>query len=77
MESRKSIILDLNGIIHPLALLKVSEAFRNIKKGENLEILTESNEIREDIFRVLNDSRYDLIENSEKEFVYRIILRKK
>ena len=77
MESRKSIILDLKGIILPLALLKVSDAFRKIKKGESLEILTESNEIQDDIFKVLNISCYELIGSSETESVCRIILRKK
>jgi TusA-related sulfurtransferase len=77
LESKKSIILDLNGIITPLALLKVTEAFRKMKKGDILEILTEANETRNDIFKVLNASSYEIIEISETESVYRILLNKK
>lgn len=76
MRSKANHILDLSETILPLALLKVTEAFRKIKKGEILEILTEDRETRDDLFKVLPSSLYQLMAINEEKSIYSILLRK-
>ena len=76
LKPKAHIILDLNAMILPLALLKVTGVFRKMKEGEILEIHTEDQETREQIFKVLHSSRYDLVEVNEGESIARILLKK-
>ena len=76
MKTRPHILLDLTVTIPPLALLKASEAFRKMNRGEILEILSQDQETRDSLFKVLPSSQYDLIKITEKETVCRILLKK-
>ncbi len=84
MEGRPIHKLDLRGDMIPFALLKVSQAFRNIDPGDSLEVLWRDPEMREDLLRVLPESSYDLVgektikdERPFEEPSYRIEIRKK
>lgn len=76
MKSETDMTLDLSEMILPLALLKVTEAFRKMKKGEILEVITEDQETRDNIFKVLQASHYELIGVNEIETLCRIQLKK-
>jgi TusA-related sulfurtransferase len=76
LRSKADHILNLTETILPLALLKVTEAFRKTKKGEILEILTEDKETRDDLFKVLPSSLYHLIAINKEESLWSILLRK-
>ena len=76
LKPKAHIILDLNAMILPLALLKVTGVFRKMKEGEILEILTEDQETREQIFKVLHSSRYDLVKVNAGESIAGILLKK-
>jgi TusA-related sulfurtransferase len=69
-------ILDLSEMMLPLALLKVTDAFRRLNDGGLLEILTRDQETRDGLFKVLPASCYELIEISQLESVRRILLKK-
>jgi TusA-related sulfurtransferase len=68
--------LDLRGTIRPISLLKLTEAFREMAAGETMEILVGDPDTRKDLFKVLQDSAYKLIENTEEALFYRILLEK-
>lgn len=69
--------LDLRGMLVPLSLLKATQAFRGLGPGETLEILGSDPETRQDLFRVLDASRYKLMAFEDKLDFYRVLLRKK
>ena len=79
MKKRGPYRLDLRGAIIPFTLLKVSQTFKMIDPGEILEILVGDAETRNDLFKILPDSSYELIlmEKLGKDFAYRIRLRKR
>jgi TusA-related sulfurtransferase len=56
-----SYILDLRESIPPITLLKISQAFRNMKPGEILEILYRDPDTRRDVFKVISPVAFDLI----------------
>ena len=76
MEARADHILDLRAFINSFSLLKVRQAFRAMKNEDTIEILTEDIKIKNDIFRVLTDSRYKTILIEEDGSTCRILLRK-
>ena len=76
MEQYPDHHLDLRGVIIPLTLLKVTQAFRDMKQGETLEILSGDPETRKEIFQVLNASNFQLIGIKEESEFYCIQLRK-
>ena len=53
-------ILDLRGMILPFALLKVSNAFKEIGTGETLEILLEDPDSMRDLLKILPPALYKL-----------------
>ena len=69
-------VLDLRGAIIPLTLLKVSQVFREIDIGKTLEILMDDPDSKRDLFKILPDCSYKLIEVTDEESSYRIRLRK-
>jgi len=69
--------LDLRGLIGPITLLIVLQAFRNVNAGETLEILGSDLETRKDLFKVLEVSRYELISLQDDMSSYRVLLRKR
>jgi len=68
--------LDLRGTISPITLLKVSQVFREMGTGQILEVLASDPDTKEEIFRVLNPSQYELIETKEQDSFYQITLKK-
>ena len=70
--------LDLRGAIIPFSLLKVSQVFKIIKPGEQLEILYSDPDTRNDLFKILPEFSYKLtlMEELEKDCFYRIQLKK-
>lgn len=68
--------LDIQGVMVPISLLKITQAFREIKTGEILEILSDDPDTREDLFRVLKIFHYQLINIQEKNSSYCIQLKK-
>jgi TusA-related sulfurtransferase len=69
--------LDLRGLFVPIALLKATQAFRGLDPGETLEIVGSDSETREDLFKVLDASRFELIALQDEAGFYRVLLRKR
>ena len=69
--------LDLRGMIAPVTLLKLTQAFRRLNPGGTLEILGSDHETRKDLFKVLQASRYELISLEDDMTFYRVRLRKR
>jgi TusA-related sulfurtransferase len=72
-------ILDLRGAIPPISLLKVTQAFREMKPDEILEILGHDPDTRRDLFKVLPKVAYELIvmEETEQGASFRVQMKKK
>lgn len=58
-------LLDLKGAVSPLSLLKVIEAFREMKANETLEVLGSDPDTRTGFFKVLPASSYRVISEEE------------
>ena len=69
--------LDLRGMIAPITLLKVTQAFRRLNPGETLEILGSDVQTRNDLFQILEAPRYELVSSQDDKAFYRILLRKR
>jgi TusA-related sulfurtransferase len=69
-------LLDVRGAIVPIALLKVSQAFREMKTGETMEVLVNDPDTRKDLFRVLPPSVCELLDTREETSFCRFLLRK-
>ena len=69
--------LDLRGMIAPITLLKVTQAFRRLNPGETLEILGSDVQTRKDLFKILEASRYELVSSQDDKAFYRILLKKR
>jgi TusA-related sulfurtransferase len=71
-------ILDIRGMIVPVTFLNITQALREIKPGESVEIIGSDPETKRDLFKILRTFPYELLninENDEKT-VYRVSLRK-
>ncbi|MDY6990241.1 MAG: sulfurtransferase TusA family protein [Thermodesulfobacteriota bacterium] len=69
--------LDLRGMISPITLLKVTQAFRGLDPGETLEIVGSDAQTRKDLFKVLEAPHYELVKSQDDRACYRIVLRKR
>lgn len=78
MKPKADYFLDLRGAISPISLLKVTQAFREMKPNEILEILVRDPDTRKDLFKVLPDLAYELIifEEMERENSIRVQMKK-
>lgn len=78
MKPKADYFLDLRGAICPISLLKVTQAFREMKPNEILEILVRDPDTRKDLFKVLPDLSYELIifEEMEQENSVRVQMKK-
>ena len=74
--SRKVHILDAQGTIIPITLLKLTHVFKEMIPGETIDILIGDGDTREDLFRVLPVSFYEVIEIKEEESFCGISLKK-
>ena len=77
MKHRIDHSLDIRTSIYPLALLKASQAFREMKTGETIEICLSDPDTQEYLFKLLPASRCELIEIREGKSFWRIFVRKK
>ena len=53
--------IDLRGSMVPFTLLKISNSFRTLEKGEVLEILLSDRDALDDLVRIIPESAYALI----------------
>ena len=53
--------LDLRGIIQPFTFLIISNAFKEIRAGETIEILWGDPDSLADLFKILPAASYDLV----------------
>ncbi len=53
--------LDVRGILKPLLLLKVSQAYRAIAPGETLEVLLSGTQVPGDLLKILSGVLYHII----------------
>ena len=79
MRPRADHYLDLRGAIPPISLLKVTQVFRKMKTNEILEILGRDSDTRIDIFKILPDFAYELIdmEDMELDDSFRVQMKKR
>jgi len=61
--------IDLRGLMVPFTLLKISNAFRALAKGEVLEVLWSDSDALDDLVRIIPESSFELIlaEDPSKE----------
>jgi len=67
-------VVDLRGAIIPLALLKVSQVFRETKAGKIMEFLVNDPDTKRDIFKILPPFSYRLTDMNDEGSFYRIRL---
>ncbi len=70
-------ILDLRGLVEPITLLKVTQAFREMASDEILEILVRDESTKKNLFKVLHSSSFDLILMEKVKTNYRIQIKKR
>jgi TusA-related sulfurtransferase len=79
LKEKADYVLDFRETIIPLALLKMTQVLREMRKDEVLEIITRDPDARSDVFKVIPGSSCELIDmefNKEADFC-RILLRKR
>jgi len=74
--------LDFRGSITPITLLKVTQTVMKMAPDEIIEIQGSDPDTKQDLFRLLPESSYELISedmalNSDFDSFYRILLRKR
>jgi TusA-related sulfurtransferase len=67
---------DLRETFTPFTFLKVTQAFREMKVGEILQIKGDDPKTRREIFQVLNTFHYTVIDTEEDGNYYCICLKK-
>jgi TusA-related sulfurtransferase len=75
-ESKVNHFLDLRGMIIPLTLLKITQAFRNIKPGETMDIVGTDPDTKRDFLKILGTSPYEVLHIKDERHGYLIRLRK-
>ncbi|MBN1103836.1 MAG: sulfurtransferase TusA family protein [Deltaproteobacteria bacterium] len=63
-------------MIIPLSLLKITQALRNLKSGETLDIVGTDRDTRKDFTRILETSPHEVLQIQQEKSGYRILLRK-
>ena len=71
--------LKFKGSLDPFSLLKFSQEFREIKPGDQLEILYEGAGLPEELFKVMPTGGFEVISEQalENEALFRLIIEKK
>ncbi|MBN2125928.1 MAG: sulfurtransferase TusA family protein [Deltaproteobacteria bacterium] len=69
-------ILDLTGMIIPLTFLKITQALREMRSGETMEIVGSDPVTKRDLFKILHSTSYELLGMDDGPGIYRIRLRK-
>jgi len=65
-------------MIVPVTFLNITQALREIKPGETVEIIGSDPETKRDLFKILRTFSYELlnIKDNDENTVYRVRLRK-
>jgi TusA-related sulfurtransferase len=68
----------LNGFPDPFTLLKVSQAFREISRGDAIEFIYTGEQVPEELFKVLPAGEFEIAEQDQYDnpVRFRIVLRK-
>lgn len=79
MNQKADHILDLRGFIIPIALLKVSQVFREMLPEQTLEILCHDSDIRNDLVKILPNFSCEMVnaEASPDGNAFRLMMKKK
>jgi TusA-related sulfurtransferase len=75
-ESKVDHVLDLGGMMIPLTLLKITQALRNIKDGETMDIVGTDPDTRRDFSKVLGTFPCEVLHINDENGRYFIRLRK-
>ena len=75
-KSKVDHCLDLRGLIIPLTLLKITQAFRNIKDGETMDIVGTDPDTRRDFLKMLGVFPCEMLDIRDEKGRYLIRLRK-
>ena len=67
---------DLREAITPFAFLKVTQAFRDMKPGDILQLIGDDPKTRIEIFKVLHTVHYSVIDTQEEGAYYCISIKK-
>lgn len=67
---------DFREAITPFAFLKVTQAFRDMKPGEILQVTGDDPKTRKEIFKVLQTINYSVVDTEEDNNFYCISFRK-
>ena len=67
---------DLREAITPFALLKVTQAFRDMKPGDILEVVGDDPKTRREMFKVLQTVNYTVVDTKEDGKCYCICFKK-
>ena len=77
LKNKIDYTLDLRDIIAPFTLLKVTQALREMKTGQHLEILSTDQDTRKYLFQVLDATgHYRMVELNDQSDLCRILLKK-
>jgi TusA-related sulfurtransferase len=68
--------LDLRGMIIPLTLLKITQALRNIKDGQTMDIVGTDPDTRRNFLTILGTSPCEVLWVRDEKDLYSIRLRK-
>lgn len=76
LETKIKYKFDLREAITPFALLKVTQAFRDMTPGDLLQIKGDDPKTRKEIFKVLHTINYTVVDTEEDGNYYCICLKK-
>ena len=76
METKIKHKFDLREAITPFAFLKVTQAFRDMKSGEILQVVGDDPKARKEIFKVLHTVNYTVVDTEEDDNFYCISFKK-
>ena len=79
MKDHSNHIINLNGLLAPVAVLQIVRMFREIKIDERIEMVNCNHEIGKMVLRVLPKPAYHLLDKEnmyEKSDLYRVLIQK-
>jgi len=69
-------VLDLRNFLRPVALLEVTNVFRELLPSEVLEVIVGDLDTRDDLLRVLKAVPHEIIDVDEQGSFWRILVKK-
>jgi TusA-related sulfurtransferase len=76
LEAKITHKFDLRKAITPFTFLKITQAFREMKTGEILQVNGNDAKTRKEILKVLNTFHYTVVDTEENGNFYCICLKK-